>query len=220
MKIFVEGGLGDAVMICARIKTMNLNGEVLHVTTSRRANLRDPIEHLYHYYDIDAKVEIMSMKERQPYLKDPSFSHILGSHWKFKNDYCRDLSEINPFPHKSSANSGYDVLINVSSGFDRSRKFTPKDVKDYVSKSDRRIVIVGQSKLNYDIPGATNFVNNTSLEEYVDLLRNTPVTITHGGFACYQAGLAGRKVFYVPEYCSSRYIHPKWNTKKIRNLHV
>lgn len=229
-KLLTGGGLGDAAMSFAKLQSKDMpedfkdNYFLTHAET--HPHLLDAINTFYSLQEVPHIVEKIDnwgwLQENRKY-----YDAWVGTAWHKHNDE-EDSWEIEPFPFiKYDYIPNVDILICPSSGREMTRSIYFNDIKGWAKKhvNGRSLSFAGKldpgvSKLiDRDIE-CQNFINKTSLKEYIDLICSCKVLIAPGGFSCYLAGMAKKKVFARSEGLPSlNRFHPEWDYQYIDNIY-
>jgi len=208
MKTLISGGgLGDAAMIFAAIQSkacpINLFEPyyLTHVELPRK--LLSLISGFYRYQNIRA--EVFHINSWDWLSKNRSdYDCFVSTHWDGKNDF-EDGWRINSFPDIVSNHiEGIDTIVSPSAGRNGNRKFREEDISKVILRDSVKVISPD---------------NTPTIRDLIDVICSANIVIGHAGFVTFFAGMAGKKVFMVPEKpASDMRVDPLWDVTEIGNL--
>lgn len=227
-RLLTAGGLGDAAMSYAKIFSTHApfhisdcpNIEVTHITHIRgKGEFATAIKDFYTSQGIKATIKFRK-KVAEQVVDREDFDHYLGTHWFAKNVGDEESWEINPNPPLTYESvTCPKTLISPVAGVFGNRGFS-LDMLALIDAED--IGYVGKIKNEngyFDKFKGENYINKTTMEEFVNLICSCETFIGQSGFSALLAAMAGKKVYMVSEgQPTLNRVHPDWDVTYIESI--
>ena len=204
-----SGGLGDAVLIFARLQQLYGNDYTLtHVMIKQK--LLGVVQEFYNSQGISADVKKI---DDWGWLKNNKMNY--DYHAKIIDS--PDWDQISPSPKYilNNSNENFDIVISPTAGRDNDRCFKLNELRTFCEKNNRiRIVLVGQTNNIYDGLNVVNLINKTTIQETLDIIAGCSIVIAPAGFISI-IGASMNKMVYTKKHHNNdlikrTYYHPKW----------
>ena len=240
IKLYTNGGLGDAVMSLAKIHAKYSSKEIKDIKLTHIRGRQDKLnEVIREFYDSQGiqnqivsipKVYFNNEADKSD-IKD--LGTFLGMGWSEKNsDGDPDSWEINPFPKINTKSVTFSeeppthkpyILLHPSSGSHKNMKWFDEDELGNFLKKYPDTIITGSSEFSSFISLVgfrNNYYNKTSITELINIISSVDIIIATEGFVPYIGAMLKKKVYCLSENMPAiiERKHPAWDFHLINGL--
>jgi hypothetical protein len=217
--LLTGGGLGDALIAYAKLKSTTCPYEFNHVKLTHvecSDILLKSIRDFYNYIEMDVNVmRIPNWSWLDQNLKN--YDECIGTHWN-GGDIGNTHWEMNPypiFPSVSSENKYY-IVIQPFAGRNCDRYvLCANDIK-YLTERYNKIALIGWCiDDRFDNLSMVNYLNKNSIIDMIGIVSNSSIVFAPEGFICLLGCMMNKSVY---THSLNPFIkHPDWNNLTIFN---
>ena len=223
------GGLGDAAMIFAALNSnespVDIKSEdylLTHVEVP--STLIQAIRDFYCYQGIRSNVLNIRSYDNWMTENRQGYDHFVAACWHGLVGREKGW-RINSFPDITYDHvDDVDILISPSAGRSNDRRFTDNEFIEFTNNDSVSIIthFIPDGKVGEWIQARMKIgkaLLATNVRDVVDRICSSSVVVGNSGFVTFLAGMAGKKVFQLPEKPASDYrTDPNWNVTEIYSL--